>query len=74
MFLLVIKIPKIPLSFQSSGVIEGGLSDFYKMIVRVMKTTFQKLDAKIIHFRDYRKYKIKKTLLKNALNRIDCLM
>ena len=49
-----------PLSFQSSVVIESGLSDFYKMIVRVMKTTFQKLDPKIMHFRDYRKYKIKK--------------
>ena len=45
-----------PLSFQSSGVIETGLSDFHKMIVTVMKTTFQKLDPKIIHYRDYRKY------------------
>ena len=32
-----------PLSFQSSGVIESGLSDFSKMIVTVM----------ITHFRDY---------------------
>ena len=31
-----------PLSFQSSGVIETGLSDFNKMIVTVMKTTNQK--------------------------------
>ena len=42
-----------PLSFQSSGVIETGLSDFHKMTVTVMKTTFQKLDPKIIHYRDY---------------------
>ena len=27
------------------------------MTVTVMKTTFQKLDSKIIHYRDYRKYK-----------------
>ena len=33
-----------------------GLSDFHKMTVTVMKTTFQKLDPKIIHYRDYRKY------------------
>ena len=26
------------------------------MTVTVMKTTFQKLDPKIIHYRDYRKY------------------
>ena len=45
-----------PLSFQSSGVIETGLSDFHKMTVTVMKTTFQKLDPKITHYRDYRKY------------------
>ena len=49
-------LKKSPLSFQSSGVIETGLSDFHKMIVTVMKTTFQKLDLKIIHYRDYRKY------------------
>ena len=44
------------LSFQSLGVVETGLSDFHKMIVTVIKTTFQKLDPKIIHYRDYRKY------------------
>ena len=44
-----------PLSFQSSGVVETGLSDFHKMTVTVMKTTTQKLDPKIIHCRDYRK-------------------
>ena len=43
------------LSFQSSSVIETKLSDFHKMIVTVMKTTFQRLDPKIIHYRDYRK-------------------
>ena len=66
-FLLVIRIPKIPscidliltnslLSFQDSGVIETLLSDFHRMTVTVMKTTFQKFDPKIIHYRDYRKY------------------
>ena len=45
-----------PLSIQSSGVMETGLSDFHKMTVTVMKETFQKLDPKIIHYRDYEKY------------------
>ena len=52
-----------PSNFQSS--IESGpykevlylrLSDFHKMTVTVKKTTFQKLDTKIIHYRDYQKY------------------
>ena len=38
-----------PLSFQSSGVIETGLSDFHKLIVTVMKTIYQKLDPKSTH-------------------------
>ena len=41
------------LRIQNPGVIETGLSDFHKMIVKVMKTTYQKLDPKIIHYRDY---------------------
>ena len=42
-----------PLSLQSSGVIETGLSDFHKMRVTVMKTTYQKLDPTITHYGDY---------------------
>ena len=66
-FLLVIIIPQnpsyidsiltiSPLSFLSSGAIDSRLSDFHKMAAVVMKTTFQKLDPKIIHYRVYRKY------------------
>ena len=44
------------LSFQSSGVIDAGLSNFRKMTVTVMKTTFQQLDPKIVRYRDYRDY------------------
>ena len=36
--------------------IETGLSDFHKMTVTVMKTTFEKLKPNIIHYRDYRKF------------------
>ena len=45
-----------PLSIQSSGIMEPGLSDFHKVTVTVMKATFQKLDPKIIHYRNYQKY------------------
>ena len=43
-------------SFQSSGVIETGLSDFHKIPVPVIKTTFEKLEPNIIHYRDYRTF------------------
>ena len=37
-----------PNSFQNSGVIETGLLDFYKIMVTVMKTTFEKVKRNII--------------------------
>ena len=45
-----------PNSFQNSGVVETGLSDFHRMIVTVMKTSFQRLPPKIRHYRDYSNY------------------
>ena len=38
-----------PRSFQNSCVIERGLSDFHKMVVTVMKTTYRKLEPRIIY-------------------------
>ena len=43
-----------PHSLQCSSLVETGLSDFHKMIVTVMKTTFQRMPAKIRNYRDYR--------------------
>ena len=37
-----------PRSFQHSCVIETGLSDFDKMVVAVMKTTYRKLEPRIV--------------------------
>ena len=34
---------------------ETGLSDFHKMTVTVMKSTFEKLKPNIVHYRDHRK-------------------
>ena len=39
-------------SFKNSCVMETGLSDFHKMIVSVMKTSFQKLKPKIVQYGD----------------------
>ena len=44
-----------PKYFQNSNIIKTGLSDFHKMVVTAMKTTFRKVKAKITCF--YRKYK-----------------
>ena len=45
-----------PNSFQNSGVIKTGLSEFHKMTLTVMKTTLEKLKPNIIYYRDYRKF------------------
>ena len=44
-----------PLSFQNTNVIETGLSDFHKLTLTVMKSTFQKQVPKIFHFRNYKR-------------------
>ena len=59
---LLVKNPNHPLSidlfltnapkyFQNSSVREAGLSDFHKMVITVMKMSFQKLEPKIINYR-----------------------
>ena len=45
-----------PYSFQNSYVIETGLLDFHKMIVSVMKTTFQKLKPRIVQHVGYNQF------------------
>ena len=41
-------------SFQNSCVIETGLSHFHKMVVTVMKTTYRKLEPRIVYYRDFK--------------------
>ena len=45
-----------PYSFQNSCAIETGLSDFHKMTVTVMKTTYEKLKPRITNYSDYKKF------------------
>ena len=55
-------------SFQNSCEIETDLSDFHKMIVLGMKTTFQKLKPRIVQYRDYAQFSndnFRKKLLEN---------
>ena len=40
--------------FQNTRAIETGLSDFHKMPVTVMKTSFKKHPSKVVSYRDYK--------------------
>ena len=46
-------LPNRPKSFQSTCVIETGLSDFHRVIVAVLKMHFRKLPPRIISYRDF---------------------
>ena len=45
-----------PKSFQKSMVIETGLSDFHKLTITVLKTSFRKKPPKVIQYRNYKKF------------------
>ena len=47
-----------PKSFQSSSVVETGSSDFHKMAVTVIKTTFEKLKPRVIYTRNWNEFAI----------------
>ena len=57
-----------PGSFQNSCVVETGLSDFYKMVVTVMKTSYQKSQLKIIHYLNYKNFS--NDIFKDSLQKI----
>ena len=43
-----------PRSFKHSCAIETDLSDFHRMTVTVMKATFEKLQPRVVTYRDYK--------------------
>ena len=53
--------------------VETGLSDFHKMVVTVLKTTFPKQGPTVINYRNYKKYNenVFKNDLQQELQRID---
>ena len=56
-------------SFQNTSTITTGLSDFHKMVVTGLKTTFLKSKPRVINYRDYTSFDNNKfkTDLKNSL-------
>ena len=59
--------------FQSTCVMEIGLSDFYRMTVSVLKTHFHKLSPEIVTYRDFKKFENERFMdsLKLTLNSQD---
>ena len=58
-----------PITFQCTTTIETGISDFYKLVVTVLKTFYKR--PKTIHYRNYKNFEngnfhqdLKKELLK----------
>ena len=43
-----------PLLFQNTSIIETGLSDFHKLTLTTMKSSFQKQEPKILNYRNYK--------------------
>ena len=49
-------LTNMPRSFQSTCVIETGLSDFYLMTLTVMRKNFRKIKPSIINYRSYNNF------------------
>ena len=60
-------------SFQHTTTMTTGLSDFHKMVVTVMKTTFPKVQPKIVYYRDYKNFDLYafRTDLRTQLSKIN---
>ena len=59
--------------FQNSCVIEAGLSDFHKMIGTVMKTSYRKIEPRVINYRDYNSFSnegFRESLLENLKGKL----
>ena len=49
-------VTNVPRSFQSTCIIETGLSDFHLMTLTVMKKSFKKFQPRIINYRSYKHF------------------
>ena len=48
-----------PRSFLNSCVIKTNLSDFHRIVVTAMKTSFERLEPRVINYRDYKSFENK---------------
>ena len=63
-------ITNSPKSFQNTTTLDTGLSDYHKMVITVLKASFQKTKPKEFYYRDYRNLNREdfKIELQNKLN------
>ena len=62
-----------PRSFQNPCVIVIGLSDFYMMIAMAMKTSYRKIEPRVINYRDYESFPnegFRESLLENIKRKL----
>ena len=45
-------------SFQNTTTVETGISDFHKMVLGVLKTTYQKVGPTVVNYRDYKNFSV----------------
>ena len=65
-------LTNVPRMFQSTCVIETGLSDFHLMTVTVMRKTFKKVRPRIINYKSFKHFSneaFRISLEKNCLGR-----
>ena len=62
-----------PNLFFNTSTIIAGLSDYHKMVVTVLRKTFQRAQPKVVSYRDYKNFdnELFKSSLQNVLNEID---
>ena len=61
-------LTNVPRSFQSTCVVETGLSDFHLMTLTVMRKSFKKYQPKTVNYRSYKNFsneKYRETLINN---------
>ena len=66
-------LTNVPRMFQSTCVIETGLSDFHLMTLTVMRKTFKKLSPRIISYRSYKNFSnetFRESLINNLSNEV----
>ena len=66
-------LTNVPRSFQTTCVIETGLSDFHLMTLTVMRKSFKKLKPRVINYRSYKHFSnevFRKSLLENLNRRL----
>ena len=59
-------------TFQNTTTVETGLSDFHKMVLTVLKTTYQKAGPTVVNYRDYKNFS-EQTFKQDLREELECI-